>query len=183
RLVVLKMQNLNSIILNLFPLINADALVTDKNIEMELGEIPDLLLNEKEMHQMILNLVRNGLQAMVPGGTLVVKTFAGADGVIMAVKDQGKGIEPEVLEKIGTPFFTTKDTGTGLGLAVCYSIAARHNARIEIDTGSAGTIFSVRFNGHKKHDLTPESLSGKAGREVGKFSAAKEVPDQNPPDR
>jgi len=144
--VELKEQNLNAIINNLFPLITADALITDKNAGKELGEIPDLFLDEKEMRQMILNLVRNGLEAMPPGGNLVVKTFTDGDEVIMAVQDQGKGINPEVLEKIGTPFFTTKDDGTGLGLAVCYSIAARHKARIEIETGPQGTTFFIRFN-------------------------------------
>lgn len=146
KLVKLKEQNLNAIIINLFPLIIADALITDKNIEKELGDIPDILLDEKEMCQMILNLVRNGLEAMPAGGNLVIKTFTEGDEVIMAVKDQGKGIEPEVIEKIGTPFFTTKDNGTGLGLAVCYSIAARHNAGIEIETGPEGSTFFVRFN-------------------------------------
>lgn len=52
----------------------------------------------------------------------------------------------EVLEKLGTPFYTTKDNGTGLGLGVCYAIAARHNAKIEIQTGSEGTTFFVKFN-------------------------------------
>lgn len=48
--------------------------------------------------------------------------------VVMAVRDEGTGIKPSDFEKIGTPFFTTKEQGTGLGLAVCYSIATRHNA-------------------------------------------------------
>ena len=48
---------------------------------------------------------------------------------MLAVRDEGNGIRPEVLEKLGTPFYTTKDNGTGLGLGVCYAIAARHNAK------------------------------------------------------
>jgi len=63
----------------------------------------------------------------------------------LAVQDQGNGIKPEVLEKIGTPFFSTKEDGTGLGLAVCYSITARHNATIRVETGPTGTTFFVRF--------------------------------------
>ena len=59
--------------------------------------------------------------------------------------DQGKGIRPEVLEKLGTPFYTTKDNGTGLGLGVCYAIVARHNAKIEIQTGSEGTTFLLNL--------------------------------------
>jgi signal transduction histidine kinase len=61
------------------------------------------------------------------------------------VQDDGQGIAPEVLEKIGTPFFTTKNNGTGLGLAVCYSIVQRHNAKIDIETASTGTTFYIRF--------------------------------------
>lgn len=145
--VELKMQSLNQKIRVIFPLIQADALKQDKNIEIELGDIPNVIIDKNEIQQLILNLVRNGLEAMLPGGLLTIKTFLEGDSVVLAVKDQGKGIASEVLEKIGTPFFTTKDNGTGLGLAVCYSIAARHNARINIETGSEGTTFFVRFKG------------------------------------
>lgn len=80
-----------------------------------------------------------------PGGLLTIKTFIEDEDVVLAVQDHGKGIEPYVLEKIGSPFFTTKDNGTGLGLAVCYGIAARHKARINTETSSSGTTFFVRF--------------------------------------
>ena len=142
--VKLRPQNLNHIIQALSPLITADGMVTDQ-LEFELWDIPYIDLDEKEIRQLILNLVRNGFEAMPSGGTLTIKTFRDSGEVVLAVKDGGKGIGPEILEKIGTPFFTTKDTGTGLGLAVCYSIAARHNARIEIETGPKGTNFYVRF--------------------------------------
>ncbi len=141
----LKPQNLNHIIQALSPLISADGMVTDQSVEFELWDIPDLNLDEKEIRQLILNLVRNGFEAMPSGGMLTIKTFQDSDEVVLAVKDGGRGIAPEILEKIGTPFFTTKDTGTGLGLAVCYSIAARNNARIEIETGPEGTTFYARF--------------------------------------
>jgi signal transduction histidine kinase len=82
---------------------------------------------------------------MQPKGHLTVKTLRDGEDTVLAVQDEGIGIEPEILEKIGTPFFTTKDNGTGLGLATCYSIAERHNARIDIDTCETGTTFYVRF--------------------------------------
>ena len=74
--------------------------------------------------------------------------------VILNIRDTGSGISPEVLEKMGTPFFTTKDNGTGLGLAICFSIAKRHGAEVDIDTSQNGTTFSIRFtknseNGHE----------------------------------
>ena len=61
------------------------------------------------------------------------------------MRDQGSGLDPAIIEKLGTPFLTTKDRGTGLGLAVCYSIAARHSARIDFVTGASGTTFMVYF--------------------------------------
>ncbi|MFA4885324.1 MAG: GAF domain-containing protein [Desulfotomaculaceae bacterium] len=143
--VEMKMKNLNSILKPLVRLIEADVVKEDKSVILDLGDIPEILLDKKEIHQVILNLTRNGLDAMSPKGCLTIKTFLDGEEVVLAVQDQGKGIEPEVLEKLGTPFFSTKDNGTGLGLAVCYSIAERHKARIDVETGSNGTTFMVRF--------------------------------------
>ena len=141
----LKLCCLNRIIQSLYPLLQADALIGDKFIRLELEEIPLLLLDEKEICQLVLNLARNGLEAMGPGGILTIRTFCQEGEVTLAVKDQGNGIDPEVVQKIGTPFFTTKENGTGLGLAVCRSIASRHQARINVATGPAGTTFFVGF--------------------------------------
>mgnify|MGYP000898262356 FL=1 len=145
RPVDLRLQNLNTILKTLFPLIQADATVKNKSVKLEMGDVPDLLLDDKEMRQLILNLVCNGLESMHCGGELMIRTFANKGEVILSVKDRGRGIDSTSLDKIGTPFFTTKEQGTGLGLAVCFSIAARHNAAIHFDTGPGGTTFYVVF--------------------------------------
>lgn len=145
KVVVQKTQNLNHIVQALAPLIEADGMVADKHIAFELNDLPEIPLDDKEIRQLILNLVRNGFEAMSPGDKMKIITFREADDVVLEVQDPGKGIEPYVMEKLGTPFFTTKDNGTGLGLAMCYSIAARHKAKIQVRTGSDGTTFSVRF--------------------------------------
>ena len=141
----LETQSLNKIVENIIPLIQADATISDKYINMELEEVSEIPLDKKEIHQLILNLVQNGLQAMSLGGNMKIRTFMTNEEIVLVVQDDGKGIEQEVLEKIGTPFFTTKENGTGLGLAVCYSIATRHNAKIDIKTDSTGTTIFVRF--------------------------------------
>jgi PAS domain S-box-containing protein len=146
KVVNLKLQDLNTILLNLSPLIQADAMGLDKYINFQLEEIPELFLDEKEIRQLILNLVRNGLEAMSSGGSLAIRTYLDGNDVVLSVQDQGKGIAQEILEKIGTPFFTTKESGTGLGLAVCYGIAGRHDAVIKIETSPKGTTFLIRFN-------------------------------------
>ncbi|MDQ0199421.1 PAS domain S-box protein [Neobacillus ginsengisoli] len=141
-----KKQNLNTILEALSPLIQAEALRSSKHVKLVLNTCPDILLDEKEIRQLILNITLNGLDAMSPNGKLTIKTYTEGKEVILEIKDQGQGICPEVLEKLGTPFFTTKENGTGLGLAICYSIAKRHNAEIDITTGDGGTIFSIRFS-------------------------------------
>lgn len=138
-------QSLNQIIETILPLINAEAILAGKRVQHNLLKCPDLSLDEKEIRQLFLNLALNGLEAMDSGGTITVSTYCNEDDVILEIKDSGRGIEPEVLDKIGTPFFTTKEHGTGLGLAVCYSIADRHNAHIKVHTGSKGTTFSIYF--------------------------------------
>lgn len=140
-----KQHNLNSILQNIYPLLLAEALEKNKSLKLELGEITSIELDEQEIRQLIYNLVRNGFEAMSPGGKLLIRTYMKDEYIIMAVQDQGPGIKADDMEKIGSPFFTTKDNGTGLGLSVCYNIAAHHNASIEIETGTTGTTFFVQF--------------------------------------
>lgn len=145
----MKMMNLNTIIQDISPLIKVDTFNQNKHLEIYTQEIPDLLLNHNEIRQLIINLYRNGLESMEEGRTLTIGTYMeGGNCVVLAVQDQGSGIDPAIIEKIGTPFYTTKDEGTGLGLGICYAVAARHNAQIEIESGTGGTIFFTKFPVH-----------------------------------
>lgn len=143
--VELECRPINDIIEAIFPLIKAEALRCDKNLSLDLGEVGRVLLDDAEIRQLIMNLCRNGLEAMPMGGTLYINTRQQDDEVILLVRDQGPGINKDLMDKIGTPFLTTKPEGTGLGLPVCFSIAHRHQARIEIETGTRGTSIFVKF--------------------------------------
>lgn len=140
-----KNQNLNSILHHLYPLLEADTLNQNKLLVFEAGNTPDILLNAKEISQVVLNLCRNGLEAMQEGGTLTIRTYIEAGQVVLNVADEGCGIDSQSMDKLGTPFFTTKDNGTGLGLSTCYSIADRHNAKIDLKSDTSGTAFFMRF--------------------------------------
>jgi len=148
----LEMLDLNSIIRDITPLIKIDTCNQNKIIQFDMKDIPELLLNPNEIRQLIINLYRNGLEAMSIGKVLSIRTYK-EDGncVVLAIRDQGEGISPEIVEKLGIPFYTTKDNGTGLGLGICYAIVARHNAKIEIQTGSEGTTFLVKFDTYVEH--------------------------------
>jgi len=138
-------KNINNIINSLVPLIEAEAIIANKYIKVELSDVPDCFVDDKEIRQLILNLIGNSLDAMSPGGYLTIRTYTEDEQVVMAIEDQGTGIAPEVLKKLGTPFFTTKEQGTGLGLAICYNIAARNHAAIDVETSEKGTTFFIRF--------------------------------------
>lgn len=140
-----ELQNLNTILRSLSPLLLSDSVLYRMNIILDLDDVPDLLLDGREIRQLILNLTCNGLEAMPPGGNLTIRTFYKDGAVVLAVEDQGQGIEPAILEKLGTPFLSTKEDGTGLGLPACYRIAARHHALIKVETSPTGTTFFVQF--------------------------------------
>lgn len=141
-----KILCLNSIINALYPLLYTNATAANSSIRLFLEEIPTLNLDENEIRQLLLNFVNNGLDAMPSGGTILIRTFITENKVVLSVSDQGTGIPPKLMEKLGTPFFTTKTEGTGLGLPICYRIAFRHNASIVAKTGPQGTTFAVNFS-------------------------------------
>lgn len=145
RMVKLKPASLNQVINAIYPLLSSDAMKQDKRIMLNKGSIPNIPVNEKELRQLIINLVRNAIEASLPSGIVTLNTYVSGGEVVLSVDDEGTGIPPEIYDKIGTPFVTTKDNGTGLGLSICYSIAYKHNAKIDIKTSSTGTSVYVRF--------------------------------------
>jgi PAS domain S-box-containing protein len=141
--------DLNAIIHNTYPLLKENAFKGKCEIELKLaGRLPDLWADSQEIVRLIINLVRNGIEAHGDnGGIVTVSTFQEEEAVLLKVSDNGPGIPRENLEKIFDPFFTTKDNGTGLGLAIAASIVARHNGLIKVDSEQGqGTSVIVRFS-------------------------------------
>jgi signal transduction histidine kinase len=140
-------NNLNTIIQDIYPLLQADALRNNCEIQVTLDEVPNILVDQNSIRQLILNIVRNGLDAMPESGTITIHTKTVDSTVILSIKDCGIGIPPEIMDKLGTPFFTTKEKGTGLGLAICYQIVERHAAALTIESEHGkGTTFTIAFN-------------------------------------
>ncbi|MFP5240420.1 MAG: sensor histidine kinase, partial [Acidobacteriota bacterium] len=100
----------------------------------------------RHLQQVFLNLLLNAVQATPAGGRIDVSGRDASDFVCFIVRDTGKGISQEDMQHIFEPFFTTKEVGkgTGLGLAVTYSIVKRHGGRIEVESEPGeGTAFYV----------------------------------------
>ncbi|MEN6411533.1 MAG: ATP-binding protein [Veillonellales bacterium] len=140
-------NNLNEMIREIYPLLQADALRNNCEIHISFADTPNVLADQNCIRQLVLNMVRNGLDAMPGGGVIDISTEVADSKVLLSIRDHGIGISPEIKEKLGTPFFTTKEKGTGLGLAVCYRIVQRHGASITVESEPGqGTVFEIRFN-------------------------------------
>ena len=118
------------------------------HLDLEIKEgLPRVRGNLRNLQQVFMNLLLNAIQAMSDGGEITIRVEAESpDFVRFDVRDTGAGIKPESLPHIFEPFFTTKGAGrgTGLGLAVTYSIVQRHGGRIEVKSKlGEGTTFSV----------------------------------------
>lgn len=137
--------DIKKVLLNIRPMMEVDAVSKGHQLEYDLQDTPDILMDESEIRQLVLNLVRNGLEAMDEPGCLVIRTRMSGGEVLLSVSDSGSGIPPAVMDKIGTPFFTTKDRGSGLGLAVTYRIVERHRASISFDSSPRGTTVTTGF--------------------------------------
>ncbi|MHB8056470.1 MAG: ATP-binding protein [Desulfuromonadaceae bacterium] len=101
--------------------------------------------DEDQLRQVFTNLIVNGLQAMPGGGELVVDAVPGTEGwICVTVCDHGIGIRAEDIGRLFTPFFSTKQQGTGLGLAVSYGIVSDHGGEISVSSSVGnGTTFTV----------------------------------------
>ena len=106
------------------------------DLSLDLTETPIRISGDRgKLKQVLLNLIKNGLEAMESQGTLRVRTLKNGDQAEIQVEDTGSGMSPEVLDKIFDPFFTTKSGGTGLGLPVSKKIIENHEgARFEISS-------------------------------------------------
>lgn len=124
----------------------------DMRIEEDLDpESARLKVDAEEIKQAIRNLISNACEAMPNGGTVRVGTRVGRTVVCIYVQDEGPGISKEILEKVFSPFFTTKARGTGLGLAVVRKAVARHKGKLFIHSQeNKGTCFAIYLRIYKK---------------------------------
>lgn len=110
--------------------------------------LPRVRCDRRQMQQVLVNLLQNGMEAIEGQGTLTVfsRRSETGEGVVVGVRDDGRGLSPEALSRMFEPFYTTKEQGTGLGLSICYGIVTRHHGRIWAEsTGGGGAPGSTFF--------------------------------------
>ena len=109
-------------------------------------DIQEIMADPMQLQQVFLNLMFNAIEAMPKGGAIAVKTFLDdSDNVLrIAISDTGKGMEPQMLDQIFQPFFTTKRKGSGLGLSICQRLVDQHEGTLGVESAPGkGTVFTI----------------------------------------
>ncbi|MFO0651544.1 MAG: ATP-binding protein [Polyangiales bacterium] len=141
--------------------------------------LPQVRIDPEHLRQVLLNLVRNAVEAMKGVGVVTVtaavraraNTSRGAEGdaaelVEINVRDAGPGIDPAVQRNLFIPFFTTKASGTGLGLAICQRLVESAGGRITVRSSSTGTIFTVALPVASATTSTDPDVTGRRRNEA-----------------
>ena len=140
-----KPDHLNAIVIETIELLRPE--LANRGIELveELDEqLPDPPLDRAQIKQVLVNLIKNAMQAMDKDGLLRIRTKRDADGVWLSVEDNGMGISKDRISRIFEPYFTTKRKGTGLGLMIVHRIIRDHGGRIMVEPNQpSGTIFRL----------------------------------------
>ncbi len=127
--------SLEEIINKTVSLVQVDAESYGISIRLEFSDdTPVIQVDSDKLNQVFLNLFLNSIQAMPQGGDLLVRTETEDQTIVFTIKDTGVGIDPENLGRIFDPYYTTKNDGTGLGLAMSSKIIEEHGGQIEVNS-------------------------------------------------
>ncbi|MTI79733.1 MAG: PAS domain-containing protein [Firmicutes bacterium] len=128
----------------LIPLIEGEAVFKDVQIKTEFGHVSSISADPGQLTQVILNMLRNAVEAVDPGGHVLLGLSGNDNWINLSIQDNGPGISPQAMENMFRPFYTTKERGTGLGLPTCQAIIHNHGGRIIADNSpSGGAIFNI----------------------------------------
>jgi PAS domain S-box-containing protein len=148
----LKLASLNDVLQKTIELLQPEIDNRGLSLHTRLAhQLPATPLDPTQIQQLLVNLIKNALQAMTTGGTLTLQTGEGAEGVWVSVGDTGGGIPQEQINRIFEPFYTTKKKGTGLGLMIVQRIVRAHGGRIELESQvGRGTTFRIWLPLHER---------------------------------
>jgi signal transduction histidine kinase len=152
----MKMIDLNKIILEAIDLINIQLKKNNIDLIFVLDDtIPKIMGDKISLEQLIVNIILNSKDAILEkgfegsgeNGTIRISTHQQDGTVNMIILDNGSGISDDIMNKIWSPFFTTKkrEHGTGIGLSICSKILKDHSATVDVASDTSGTQFSIHF--------------------------------------
>ncbi|MBD3366881.1 MAG: PAS domain-containing protein [Candidatus Eisenbacteria bacterium] len=146
----------NAVVEDALALLSEDAAFGDITIERRLDDgAPDVLVDAQQLRQALLNVFLNGIEAMESGGRLTVETQSVGEGdrVAIRVSDTGPGLTDEELAKLFEPFYTTKDSGTGLGLTIVSRVLEQNDGSIVATSEKgSGTTFTIELPAARREE-------------------------------
>jgi len=143
----LSYQDLRVMMRDTVTLLETQAILHNIAIEAEYGTDPLWIYGvENQVKQVFINVIKNAIEAMIDGGSIRIKLSRENDRICVRIRDEGPGFGEDQLAKIGQPFYTTKEKGTGLGLMVSYKIVDNHQGQINVNSEiGKGTVFEITF--------------------------------------
>jgi signal transduction histidine kinase len=148
----MKPASLNEVVVKTVELLQPEMENRGLHVKTRLArDLPITPIDPTQIQQVLVNLIKNALQAMTRGGTLSLQTGEGSDGVWASVADTGGGIPQDQINRIFEPFYTTKKKGTGLGLMIVQRIVRAHGGRMELESQvGRGTTFRIWLPLHER---------------------------------
>ncbi|ASS74298.1 hypothetical protein CIG75_04390 [Tumebacillus algifaecis] len=138
--------SLNTVIERVLILVQNQAILRNIQVVTELSVLSSVQMHKEAIQQVVLNLMQNALEAMNVGGTLTVRTEEDEKYVVLQVIDTGIGMTDEELHNLGSPFYSTKTEGTGLGLTVSSKIIKEHRGHLDVQSKKGvGTTITIRL--------------------------------------
>ncbi|WP_160118372.1 ATP-binding protein [Bacillus sp. V59.32b] len=148
--------NLSEVLSSIIHLLRAEAML--KNVKISQSFSSDKLYifgEEHQLKQVFLNMLKNAIEALPDGGNVHVSATSDKNYVTISIEDNGIGIPPEQIPKLGEPFYTTKETGNGLGLMVSFKIIDNHNGNMTVKSDvNSGTTFLITFPLYKENKVS-----------------------------
>jgi two-component system, sporulation sensor kinase E len=144
--ITLEVLHLSHVLREVLPIINNEAILHSVSVRYHSAyKLPQVIADREMMKQVLINLCKNGIEAMGEGGTLTItERFDHQECMVFVdIHDTGPGIPSFLIDKIFDPFFTTKEKGTGLGLSVCQRIVHDLGGVIRVSSKGYGTTFTV----------------------------------------
>ncbi|WP_243385464.1 PAS domain S-box protein [Bacillus kexueae] len=138
-------ENVVTIVKDTIELLKAQAILVNVQIHLDYREIPPIYCEPNQLKQVFINILKNAIEVMPKGGNIFVRIEStGENRVKISIQDEGTGIPKDKIKRLGEPFYTTKERGTGLGLMVSYKIIEEHNGLVEVESEEGvGTTFHI----------------------------------------
>jgi len=148
----IKLASLNDVVITTLELLRPELENRGVHVKTRLArQIPITPIDPAQIQQVLVNLIKNAMQAMTKRGTLTLQSGEGSDGVWVSIADTGGGIPEAQINRIFEPFFTTKEKGSGLGLMIVQRIVRAHGGRIELESQvGRGTTFRIWLPLHER---------------------------------